>query len=122
MLRVLVVEDEILVQMGLICFLEALGHQVCGGAANAADAVALAEEQRPDLVLMDIRLAADGDGVTVAQEIRDRCDIPSVFISANLDNATVARARRARPLAFIHKPFDPGDLQRVLEGADAPRS
>jgi CheY-like chemotaxis protein len=117
MLRVLVVEDEALVQMGLISFVQALGHQVCGNAVTADEAVAAAERSRPDLVLMDVRLAGGSDGVAAAQLIRDRFDIPSVFISANLDADTVARAGPARPLAFVHKPFDPTRLQRVLDSA-----
>ncbi len=118
MLRVLVVEDEALVQMGFICFVQTLGHQVCGSAVTADEAVAAAGESRPDLVLMDVRLAEGSDGVTAAQAIRDRFDIPSIFISANLDPSTMDRAQGARPLAFIHKPFDPIRLKRVLQSAD----
>jgi len=115
MLRVLVVEDEALVRMGLMCFVEDLGHVVCGGAATEPEAVSLAGQTKPDIVLMDVRLAGDGDGVTAARRIRDRYDIPSIFISANLDSATIARAQDARPVAFIHKPFDPDRLGRVLD-------
>jgi DNA-binding NarL/FixJ family response regulator len=114
MLRVLVVEDEALVQLGLISFMQMLGYEVCGSAVTADEAIAIASRERPDVVLMDVRLAEGSDGVLAATAIRDRFDVPSIFISANLDSALMERAKACRPLAFINKPFDPALLGAVL--------
>lgn len=96
------------------------GHQVVGFAGTAQQAVALAEEKRPDLVLMDIRLAGVRDGVDAAIEIRRRFDIPSLIISGHYDAETRARAAPAQTLGFIPKPFDHALLAVALNGALKP--
>lgn len=112
--RVLVVEDEILIAVDIRATLVASGYVVVGIAATADQAVAAAIRERPDIVLMDIRLAGSRDGIDAAREIRERLDIPSLFVTANADERTRKRAEATAPLGFLHKPFDAPALREAL--------
>ena len=112
--RVLVVEDEKIVAKDIEQTLTALGYTVCGLTAAASGAIALAEALSPDVVLMDIRLQGDGDGVEAADEIRERLDIPVVFLTAHADETTMARATAAGPYGYVLKPFDERELHVAL--------
>jgi CheY-like chemotaxis protein len=90
------------------------GYEVIGSAVSASGAVAKAEHERPDLVLMDIRLIGDRDGIDAALEIRQRFDIPSLFITAFADQSMQARAVPAQPVGFLRKPIDAASLLKVL--------
>ena len=114
--RILIVEDEMFVAMDIEAAIIKAGHKVVGFAGTAERAVMLADEMRPDLILMDIRLPGDRDGVDAAIEIRQRFDIPSLLISAHANAETHARAEPARTLGFIAKPFDHALLALALNG------
>jgi two-component system, response regulator PdtaR len=114
--RILIVEDEMFVAMDIEAAVIKAGHKVVGFAGTAERAITLADEMRPDLILMDIRLPGDRDGVDAAIEIRQRFDIPSLLISAYANADTRARAEPARPLGFIAKPFDHALLALALNG------
>lgn len=98
----------------------ALQHRVVGFAGTADRAVELADELRPDLVLMDIRLRGERDGIDAAIETRERFDIPSLIISAHSDAWARERATPAQVLGFIPKPFDRALLEAGLNGALKP--
>ncbi len=115
--RLLVVEDEWLIVLQLESYLRAAGYEIIGIARSAADAAALAASLRPDLALLDIRLAGPVDGISLAQDLRTRHDIPSLFVSGNLDMQTMARAERAQPAGFVHKPFGSTELVAAVEAA-----
>jgi len=115
--RVLVVEDEWLISIQLEQTLAAAGFEVVGTAGHAADAVALAGRERPDLVLMDIRLRGPVDGVEAAREIADRFGIRSLFVSAHADPATVARGSTVSPAGWLPKPFTEAELLRAVRAA-----
>jgi two-component system, response regulator PdtaR len=121
--RVLVVEDDAIAAMDLEETLEKLGYAVCGLAATASQAVRTAEAERPDLVLMDIRLADGSNGIDAAAEIRERLGIPSLSVTAHDDPATLRRADAARPLGYVRKPYSDADiytaLRRALQMPDA---
>ena len=116
-LRLLIVEDEILVAIDIRSILEANNYAVVGIAATAEQAILTAERERPDLVLLDVRLEGQRDGVYAATEIRRRFDIPSLFITANADAAVRERARAAEPIGFLVKPFTEFALLRALSSA-----
>jgi CheY-like chemotaxis protein len=118
--RILIVEDEMFVAMDIDLVVERAGHHAVGFAGTAERAVALADELRPDLVLMDIRLRGRRDGVDAAIEIRQRFDIPSLIVSAFTDVRTRERAAPARVLGFITKPFDHALLEIALNGGLKP--
>jgi CheY-like chemotaxis protein len=103
--RVLIVEDEVFVAMDAEAILTAAGHEVVSTAASADEAVSKTAQLVPDLVLMDIRLLGDRDGIDAAIEIKRRFDVPIIFVTANTDPATHARAMQAAPLAIVSKPF-----------------
>jgi two-component system, response regulator PdtaR len=115
-LRVLIVEDEFFISLHTKELLEALGHAAVGVAVSANQAVQLAEREKPDVVLMDIRLNGDRDGIQAAQEIFDRLGIQSIFVSANSDPRTRERAAALQPLGFLEKPLT---LTRLQAGLNA---
>jgi DNA-binding NarL/FixJ family response regulator len=113
-LRVVVVEDEPFVRLDIELALETAGHQVVGAADSADGAVELAQTQRPDVMIMDVRLHGARDGIDAAIEIWRRFGIRCVFASANLDSELRARAAAANPLGFVDKPFMSSTLVAAL--------
>ena len=114
-IRVLIVEDEGIVATDIQERLSALGYRPVGWADDAARAIAMAEEQRPDIVLMDIRLPGPRDGIHAAEEIARRFQIQEVFLTAYSEEATLERAKLAQPFGYILKPFNDRELKSTLE-------
>jgi CheY-like chemotaxis protein len=102
-LRILVVEDEALIAMDIELMVEELGGQSVGVVRTGAAAIVEAERLRPDVVLMDIQLADQIDGVQAAERIRAKSRMPIVFVSANNDHDTQRRIA-ALEAAFVSKP------------------
>lgn len=115
--RALIVEDEILIAEELRDRLSSLGFVVIAAVDTAEEAVAIATRERPDVVLMDIRLKGEKDGVQAAQEIREQVDVPIVYVTAYSDPLTVERARQTEHDAYILKPFHKRDLQSTIDVA-----
>jgi DNA-binding NarL/FixJ family response regulator len=113
--RVLVVEDDFLVAGELEHWLSNAGFEVVGPAGTAEEAITLARETKPDLVVMDIRLAGSRDGVDAAIEIYRSLGIRSVFATAQSDARTMARGQEANPLAWVAKPYSPSRLVTELK-------
>ena len=113
----LVVEDEAIVAMDLREQLLELGYLVCGIASNANRAIELARQHRPDLVLMDIVIKGDRDGVETAEVISRSLHIPVVFLSAYSDASTVERAAKTAPYGYLTKPFQTKELRAAIEVA-----
>lgn len=113
--RILIVEDEALVATDLSMRLTSMGYQVVGIADNGADAMALVATHVPELVLMDIHIKGNQDGIQTAQAIRRQHDIPVVFLTAYSDDATVKRATDTDPFGYVLKPFDERHLQITIE-------
>lgn len=113
-LRVLIVEDELILAMDLEDMLVEAGHEVVGVASDMHQALALAESRLPDLALMDVHLARGTNGVETAMRLRQRFDVPSLFISGNLDPKTRATASGCRPVGFVPKPFSQSDVLSVI--------
>jgi len=113
--RILVVEDEHIVAMGIKKMVKSLGYTVTGVASSGEDAISKAESTFPDVVLMDIMLKGDMDGVEAAGEIRKRFDVPVVYLTAYSDNKILERAKKTEPFGYIVKPFDENDLHSSIE-------
>lgn len=113
--KVLVVEDEGLIAHDIAARVEALGHQVIGTVATADEAVEQAAGA--DLVLMDIRIDGQTDGIAAAHEVRARYQIPVVFLTAHADRATLERAKAAGPFGYVTKPLGPASLHASIEMA-----
>lgn len=103
--RILLVEDEYLVAAEAEAALGEAGLEVVGIAASAEEAVVLAERARPDLVVMDVRLSGERDGIDAALTIFRSHGIRSIFATAHYDPSTLARARAAQPLGWLPKPY-----------------
>lgn len=115
-LLVLVVEDERIISLALASMLRTLGHRVAGCVASGEEALASLELLKPDLVLLDIHLEGDLDGIATAQAIRERQGPPVAFTSAYTDAATRERALAVGPLAFLPKPLGAGDIGKLVAG------
>ena len=115
--EVLIVEDESIVSMDLRYKLEAIGYSVPAEISSGEEAVDAASQLRPDLVLMDIGLSGEMDGIDAAKEIRDQLDVPVVYLTAYADKATLERAKLTEPFGYLLKPVDPRTLQTVVEVA-----
>lgn len=115
--RVLVVEDESIVAEDIQEQLTHMGHSVVGIAASGEQALALAEEARPQLVLLDIRLQGAMDGIEAADIMRSKFHIPVVYLTAHSDDATLERAKKTEPNGYLLKPFEERDLRVNIEMA-----
>jgi AmiR/NasT family two-component response regulator len=112
---ILVVEDEGIVAQEIKSRLEKAGYTVCGVAHEGERAVADAEKLNPDLVLMDIRLKGEMDGIEAAGLIRERCNLPVVYLTAYTDPATLERAKVKEPFGYVVKPFETRSLMVSIE-------
>ncbi len=112
---ILIVDDERSVAMLINCTLQEAGYVVSGIASTAREAFDHAAVERPDLVLMDIGLGGEADGVEAARRIYFALDIPVIFLTGLMDDETFERARDAQPVGFLLKPFEPRSLRDAIE-------
>lgn len=115
--KIVVVEDEIIIALDLKLRLEKLGYEVINTVFNGEDALKLAGETNPDLVLMDIQLNGEMDGINVAQQIRNLYNIPFIYLTGSFENTLLERAKQTDPIGFISKPFDESEIQNLIEKA-----
>jgi CheY-like chemotaxis protein len=113
--HILIVEDERLVARDLELRLRRLGYTVVALVGSGFEAIQQALAHRPDLVLMDIRLQGEMDGIEAAGFIRTHLNIRVVFMSAYVDQTTLTRAQATHPAAFLTKPYSDSSLQRMLQ-------
>ncbi|BAZ48780.1 two-component hybrid sensor and regulator [Nostoc sp. NIES-4103] len=113
--RILVVEDEVIVARTIASQLNQLGYIVTGTASSGKVAIAKASETKPELVLMDIILKGEMDGITAAGYIREQLDIPVIFLTAYGDQHTLQRAKITQPFGYVVKPFTLQDLRIAIE-------
>ena len=114
---ILIVEDERVVAKDLSITLTALGYDVVGSVKSGIEAVREAAATRPDLVLMDIRLPGEIDGVAAAERIKEVRDCPVVYLTAFSDSEVLARARLTEPHGYLVKPFRDAELRGTIEMA-----
>jgi PAS domain S-box-containing protein len=115
--QVLVVEDENIVARAIQNELQSMGYFVSGIASSGEEAVEKAALTHPDIVLMDIVLKGNMDGVQAAKQVRERLDIPVVFLSAYEDDETLTRARTSEPFGYLLKPYEERELHTTIETA-----
>ncbi len=115
--KILVVEDESIVALDLSNTLRRLGYFVTGVAASGEQAVQQAVEMQPDLVMMDIRLQGNMDGIEAARQIRTQLHVPVIFLTAYVDENTLKRAQLTQPAGFLCKPFVKFELQETIAAA-----
>ena len=114
---VMVVEDESVVAKDIQNSLRNMGYDAPVVAATGEDAVVRAGEMRPDVVLMDIMLRGEMDGIQAADLIRSKLDIPVIYLTAYTDDETLKRAKVSEAFGYLLKPFDEEELQIAIEMA-----
>ena len=115
--HLLIVEDERIVAKDIEYSLKTLGYKVTGIASTGENALQKAKENRPDLVLMDIRLKGGMDGIEAAEKLREDFSIPVVYLTAYADEGTLERAKVTGPFGYILKPFNEKELCSTIEMA-----
>ena len=113
--RILIVEDQRLIAADLENTLRKLGYVVVGNVSSGEDAISTSDQVRPELVLMDVRLRGDMDGIHAAQIIRDQFNVPVVFLTAYADEETILRAKKTTPYGYLVKPFNERELRATIE-------
>ena len=116
-LQILVVEDESLVAKDIVNMVRGLGYSVPAVVSTGEEAIVIAEKTRPDIILMDIVLKGQIDGIEAAQYIWENFALPVVYLTAYADEATLQRAKVTEPFGYILKPFDERELQTTIEMA-----
>lgn len=114
-IKVMVVEDENIVAMDIKLSLERLGYDVPAVLSNGHDAIMNAQRFLPDLILMDIKIKGNIDGIETAREIWKTLRIPVIFLTAYADEKTLERAKLAEPFGYILKPFEEKELHTAIE-------
>ena len=114
---VLVVDDEFLIAQGLCLQVEDMDLAVCATAATAADAVALAQAHRPEIVLMDVRLHGDRDGVDAALAIHATVGSKVIFITGSREQSTLDRIQLDHPAGVLFKPISERQLRSAIDAA-----
>ena len=115
LIKILVVEDEMIIAAKISMQLTNLGYEVTGILPRGEQAIQQVKENMPDIILLDINLKGELDGIETARQVQLLADIPIIYLTANSDEATFNRAKPTRPSAFISKPFKQLDLQRAIE-------
>ena len=108
--RIVVVEDESIIALDIQSRLKKLGYEVPAIASSGEQALRTIAEIRPDLVLMDIKLRGQMDGVSTTEKIRSRFDIPVIYLTAYADARTLERAKVTKPFSYLLKPLEEKEL------------
>ena len=114
-LKIGVVEDELVIGRTIANTLSELGYSHCGPAINYTEALEMLEQEKPDLLLLDIQLSGKKNGIDVAQKLNELFQIPFIFLTANSDVETIERAKKVNPHAYIVKPFTKEELFAAIE-------
>ncbi len=121
-IRILIVEDELIIAEDIRTKLVSLGYKVTGMAVSADEAEELLQTVRPDLVMLDIMLKGQRDGIDLARVIRGQFKIPFIFLTSYADKDTIERAKTVMPDGYLLKPFTDKDLFAAIEVAIFRRS
>ncbi|MBV9947700.1 MAG: PAS domain S-box protein, partial [Myxococcales bacterium] len=114
---IVVVEDEAIIAADIERILVGFGYRVPPSVASADAAIEAVETYRPDLVLMDVKLSGDRDGIEAAARIRDQFGLPVVYLTSYSDELTLARAKKTMPFGYVIKPFSERELRTAIEVA-----
>ncbi|HEX4750791.1 MAG TPA: response regulator [Bryobacteraceae bacterium] len=113
--RILIVEDELIVARDLQNILRRLGHRMIGQVANGPDAIRMAAESRPDLILMDLVLDGSMDGLETALEIARHRQVPIIYITANSNTIVCRPSKMVFPFLCVAKPFSATIVESAIE-------
>ena len=113
--RIMIVDDDATIQMELAEYLTHMDYTVVGTAETGEGAIEMARETDPDLILMDVNLAGEMNGISAAQKIKEEMDIPIVFISGYGDPEYIEQAKEIEPFGYVMKPFDEKEIRAFIE-------
>jgi two-component system, sensor histidine kinase and response regulator len=113
--RIIIVEDDKIIAKDIKSTIEANGYNVVGMASSGEEAILKVGDKRPDIVIMDVKLKGELDGIDAALQIKALYDTPVVFLTSYVDNKTIARAKITGPMGYILKPFEEIELCTALE-------
>jgi PAS domain S-box-containing protein len=114
---ILIVEDEGVVALSIKAALTKMGYTVVGIAVSGSEAIALAMEKKPDVILMDIHIKGDIDGIQTTEKLNAVMDVPVIFLTAYADDETVSRAIKTGSHSYLVKPYNPRELYSNIEFA-----
>ncbi len=114
---ILVVEDEEILRLGTTLHLKSFGYDVVGNFKSGEDAVKHCDSLKPDLILMDIKLAGKIDGIETVRQIKEKLDVPVVYLSVYSDAQTIERAKSTNSFRYMIKPFNDDELKFTIETA-----
>jgi CheY-like chemotaxis protein len=115
--RILIVEDELIIALMIERMVQNLGHTVIEKVTTGNAAIEAAKKHNPDIILMDIRLQGEMDGIEAMSEIRRTSNVPVIYITGNSDENYRKRIEESKPLDFLTKPITQGDLSRSFSCA-----
>jgi AmiR/NasT family two-component response regulator len=115
--KILIVEDEFIVAQDITMRLKNMGYDIVGVVDNGNDAIKKTGETRPDIVLMDIDIKGDIDGIDTAQKIYDLYNVPYIYLTGYYDLKTIKRAKKTEASGYIIKPFDETGLHAAIQMA-----
>lgn len=113
--KILIIEDENITALEIQNKLEKWGYDVVGTAGSGEEAIQIANENEIELILADIVLRGDMDGIDAVDRISDRYDVPVIYLTAHADNDTFSRAKMTKPSGYVIKPFDDTELKYSIE-------
>ncbi len=115
LVKLLILEDDMIIAAKISMMATKLGFEVTGILSRGEEATVHVQQNKPDVLLIDIHLKGEMDGIEAALQIQKTSDVPIIYLTANSDDASFNRAKATHPYAFIAKPFKQLDLQRALE-------
>ena len=113
--KILVVEDELIIADNICDALEDLGYEALEPAINYTEAIARIEEEKPDIAILDIQLSGKKTGIDIARKIRESYNFPFIFLTSNSDALTVNQAKEVMPPAYLVKPFSKDEIYTSVE-------
>ena len=113
--KILVVEDEIIIADNICDALEDLGYEVLEPAINYTEAITIIKEDKPDIAILDIQLSGKKTGIDIAKKIRESYKFPFIFLTSNSDEFTLNQAKEVMPPAYLVKPFSKDELYTSIE-------
>ena len=116
--KILIVEDDMIISLVVENMIKKLGHTLVGKSASGEEAIDLALEHKPDIILMDIRLKGNIDGIEAVTQIKEKIETAVIYLTGNSDKVNYDRAKATDCVDLISKPFTIGELTRSLKNVN----